>query len=162
MINWRSKGQNRKGYFNVELIKPIAPVFFDNKKKIASIVSASSILKILLPEGQSNKNIYSSYEKLLNNLNSENWISCYILWEISLIKDLGYEISTYKDKNIIQVNGKSLQVPDIILNNEIKPISDKDIKNALIFNKNLFMENFIIPNKLNFPLFRNILERYYN
>jgi len=34
-------------------------------------------------------------------------------------------------------------------------------KCGLIFNKNLFMENFILPNKLKFPLYRNILESYY-
>ena len=35
-------------------------------------------------------------------------------------------------------------------------------KKALLFNKNLIMENFITPNKLKFPLFRNILENYYS
>ena len=34
-------------------------------------------------------------------------------------------------------------------------------KKALSFNRNLLMENFIIPNKLKFPLFRNILESYF-
>jgi len=30
-------------------------------------------------------------------------------------------------------------------------------KKALTFNRNLLMENFIIPNRLKFPLFRSIL-----
>ena len=38
----------------------------------------------------------------------------------------------------------------------------KNSKEALIFNKELLLENFINPNKLRFPLFRNILESYYN
>ena len=36
--------KNRLGYFNVELIKAISPIYFDDKKAI-SILSASSILK---------------------------------------------------------------------------------------------------------------------
>ena len=36
------------------------------------------------------------------------------------------------------------------------------IKEALIFNKNLLMENFILPNRLRLPLSRNILEKYYS
>ena len=33
LLNWRSKNENKTGYFNVELLKPIWPVFFDDKKK---------------------------------------------------------------------------------------------------------------------------------
>ena len=36
-----------------------------------------------------------------------------------------------------------------------------NIKKALTFNRELLMKNFIIPNRLKFPLFRNILESYY-
>ena len=46
-------------------------------------------------------------------------------------------------------------------NKHIKKISNHEVKEALIFNKKLFMENFIIPNKLKLPSFRNILEKYY-
>ena len=135
LVNLRSKSENSPGYFYVELIKPISPFFFDDKKRTTSILSATSILKILLPERQTNKNIYYSFEKMINDLESENWIKLYITWEISLIKELGYEN--------ININYK------------------KDIKEALISNKKMLMENFIIPNKLKFPLFRNILENYY-
>ena len=44
---------------------------------------------------------------------------------------------------------------------DIDKNSNNEIIDALIFNKNLLMENFIIPNRLKFPLFRNILESYY-
>ena len=47
------------------------------------------------------------------------------------------------------------------LNDDLNNNQFKDVKEALIFNKNLFMENFILPNRLQFPLYRNILESYY-
>ena len=31
LLNWKSKNENKTGYFNTELIKPIAPLFFDDK-----------------------------------------------------------------------------------------------------------------------------------
>tara|TARA_Y100000590_G_scaffold443253_1_gene572429 strand:+ start:2783 stop:3358 length:576 start_codon:yes stop_codon:yes gene_type:complete len=136
LLNWKSKNENRTGYFNVELINPISPSFFDDKKRTTCILSASSILKILLPERETNKKIYDSFEKMLSSLKFDNWIKFYIEWELSLIKELGYEDNLKVHKN-------------------------NDIKKALIFNKNLFMENFIIPNRLRFPLFRNILENYF-
>ena len=137
LLNWKSKNENRTGYFNVELLQPIAPLFFDDKKKTVCILSATSILKILLPERETNKKIYNSFENMLNGLKSDNWINLYINWELSLIKELGFE-DNVRNKN------------------------NENIKKALLFNRNLLMENFIIPNRLKFPLFRNILENYFN
>jgi len=136
LLNWKSKNQNRSGYFNVELIKPISPFFFDDKKRSVCILSATSILKMLLPERQTNKKIYISFENMLKNLSSDNWIKLYINWELSLIKELGYETSNKINHN-------------------------DDTKKALAFNRNLLMENFIIPNRLKFPLFRSVLENYF-
>jgi DNA repair protein RecO (recombination protein O) len=164
-LNWKSKNENRSGYFSIELIKPVAASFFDDKKRAASILASSSILKILLPERQINKKIYKSFEELINQLESNDWIKLYIYWELSLIKELGYEIdflninkNNLNDKIII--NNKSFKIPKLLFEN--KTLNILDIKEALIFNKNLLIENFILPNKLKFPLFRNILEKYYN
>ena len=169
LLHWKSKNENRFGYFNIELIKPIAPLFFDDKKRSASILSASSILKILLPERQINEKIYNLFEKMLNELSSDNWIQLYIYWEISLIKELGYEINflnanktEFMVNNSIEINNKSFKIPKILSNRDVKIKYNSEIKEALIFNKNLLMENFILPNKLKFPLFRNILENYFN
>ena len=136
LLDWKSKNENRSGYFKVELIKPISPFFFDDKKRSVCILSATSILKILLPERQTNKKVYNSFENMLSELRSQNWIRLYINWELSLIKELGYETN-------IKIN------------------FNDDTKKALTFNRNLLMENFIIPNKLKLPLFRNILENYF-
>ena len=136
LLDWKSKNQNRTGYFNVELINPISPFFFDDKKRSVCILSATSILKILLPERQINKKIYNSFENMLFDLKSDNWIKLYINWELSLIKELGFETNLKENYN-------------------------DNTKKALIFNRNLLMENFIIPHGLKFPLFRNILENYF-
>ena len=78
LFNWKSKNENKSGYFNIELIKPISPFFFEDKKRSIAILSATSILKILLPEGQINRNVYIRFENLLNNLCFEDWINNYI------------------------------------------------------------------------------------
>ena len=135
-LDWKSKNENRTGYFKVELINPISPLYFDDKKRSVCILAASSILKILLPERQINKKVYNLFETMLSNLRHDNWINLYIIWELSLIKELGFETN-------LKIN------------------HDNNPKKALSFNRSLLMENFIIPNKLKFPLFRNILENYF-
>lgn len=160
-LNLISKTQNRSGYFNVELIKPITPLFVDNKKKSACMLSAVSILKILLPERQTNKIIYNSFEKMISSFNSNNWIFSYIEWELLLIKQLGYEIDLSKSNSTIKLNDKLIKVPEILFNKNTNNFSKNDIKEALIFNRNLLIENFIAPNQLRYPFFRNLLENYY-
>ena len=136
-LSWRSKGENKTGYFTAEIIKAVIPSFFDDKKKSICILAAISILRTILPEREINKKIYHSFDKLINQFYFENWINKYILWEILLVKELGFE-----DK--VKINNKL------------------NIKEALIFNKNLFLKNFMIPNNLQMPFSRNILEKYYN
>ena len=162
-LDWKSKGENKSGYFTVELIKPVAPIFFDDKKRSICILSITSILKMLLPERQINKKIFNSFEDMLNNLNTKNWIKLYIKWELSLIKELGYEYDFKNEKrqNFIKINNKSLKIPMIFFKETDENFNNNEIKEALIFNKELLIENFINPNKLRFPLFRNILESYY-
>ena len=168
-VNWRSKNENKLGYFSIELIDPIPSFFFDDKKKSTTILSATSILKILLPERQINTNIYNLFEKMLNDLKLTNWIRSYIYWELSLIKELGFEVNFFgKNKsnnlinNSVEINNKFYKVPKMLMNNNLNNDHFNDVKEALIFNKNLIVENFILPNKLKFPLFRNILENYYS
>ena len=81
-LNWKSKGENRSGYFNTELIKAISPLFFDDKRRSICVLAATSILKILLPEKQINKKIYFSFERLIEQFNQQDWIKMYILWEL--------------------------------------------------------------------------------
>jgi len=168
-LSWKSKSENRIGYFSIELIKPVSPLFFEDKKKTTCILAAASILKILLPEGQINKTIYLSFDELTNQFNCDDWIRLYIYWELFLIKELGFDINFLDIKksqthinNTIEINDRILKIPKLLFYENNKNISKFNIKEALIFNKNLLMENFIMPNRLRFPISRNILEKYYN
>ena len=168
-LSWKSKSENRIGYFSIELIKPVSPLFFEDKKKTTCILAAASILKILLPEGQINKKIYLSFDELTNQFNCDNWIRLYIYWELFLIKELGFDINFLDIKksqthinNTIEINDRILKIPKLLFYQNNKNVSKFDVKEALIFNKDLLMENFIIPNRLRFPISRNILEKYYN
>ena len=169
LLNWKSKGENKVGYFNTELIKPISPLFFDDKKRSICVLAATSILKILLPERQINKKIYFSFERLIDQFNHNDWIQLYIFWELSLIKELGFGIN-FIDKNYpenhisntIEINDSYFKIPKFLLEQNSKNFSNAVIKEALTFNKSLLMENFILPHRLRLPLSRSILEKYFN
>ena len=162
-INYKSKAEGRIGYFTVEIIQPVSAAYFENKKKSICILAASSILKILLPDSQINSKIYKSFEDLINSLCFDGWISKYIYWELSLIKELGFGINLdliNNDKKF-KIDEKYFKLPKILQSKNLNH-SNYDIKEALMFNKSLLIENFILPNRPQVPFSRNILEKYFN
>ena len=91
------------------------------------------------------------------------------MWELSLVKELGYEIDFPDVKDslntinyTITVNNRTYKIPKLLLDLSNKNYSKNEIVEALIFSKSLLLENFVFPNKIKFPLSRNILEKYIN
>ena len=105
-----SKNENKIGYFKTELIKPIAPLYFNDKERTSALISICSLLNILLPAGQPNKKIYNSFENLINSINLDNWIFLYIFFELNLIKDLGYDVNLNQYFNSIDKNSDIKQI----------------------------------------------------
>ena len=167
-----SKSENRIGYFKTELIKPISPIFFDDKERTSALISICSLLNILLPDSQPNKKIYNSFENLINSINLENWIFIYIFFELNLIKDLGYDTNlgqhfSTKSKNNdifkIKIDGYIYEVPNYLIIKKIPTeFNNILIRKSLYFTRNVLQNKFFIPNNLLFPKSRVVLENYFN
>ena len=162
---YNSKNENRIGYFKTELVEAIAPKYFDNKKKILCLNSVSSLLKTLLPENQSYKNIYVSLVNFLNLLDTNNWLSHYLNWEINLIKNLGFGFDTesieeLNSKNIINFNIDNIEykIPTFLIHQKYDNISNEELFSALTFSRSLMENKFFIPNNIKFPNSRRLLE----
>jgi DNA repair protein RecO (recombination protein O) len=167
-----SKNENKIGYLKTELIKPISPLYFNDKERTSALISICSLLNILLPEGQPNQKIYKSFENLINSINLDYWIILFIYFELNLIKDLGYDanLNQYKNNNDkdsevkkIRIDGYTYDVPVyLILNKFPKNISNLVIKKSLYLTRNIILNKFFLPNNLTFPKSRVILENYFN
>ena len=171
-VSHNAKNENKIGYLKTELIKPVSPLYFSDKKRTSALISVCSLLNVLLPESQPNKNIYKSFEKLITSLNLENWIYLYIFFELNLIKELGYDTNlgqnNFKNMNInefnkIKIDSYIYEVPNFLI---LKKIPDKFsniiIKRSLNFTRYVMQNKFFIPNYIPFPKSRIILENYFN
>ena len=171
-VSHNSKNENKIGYFKTELIKPISPVYFNDKQRISALISICSLLDILLPDSQPNEKIYNSFEKLINSISLENWIFLYIFFEINLIKDLGYdtnlnehskEIVSDKDLLKIKIDGYIYEIPNYLIQKKIpQNFTNILIRKSLYFTRQVMLNKFFIPNNLIFPKSRVILENYFN
>ena len=170
-INHNAKNENRLGYFKTELVKPISPLYFNDKERSSALLSISSILNILLPDSQPNQNIYKSFEEFVNSIKLDNWVILYIFLELSLIKDLGYDPNLEKFKNNksetdfqkIKIDTFTYDVPSYLMQNRIPDDLSKNlIKASLNFTRNIIQNRFFLPNNLPFPKSRILLESYYS
>ncbi len=171
-VSHTSKSENKIGYFKTELIKPISPLYFNDKERTSALISICSLLNTLLPEAQQNKKIYNSFEKLMNSINLENWIFIYIFFELNLIKDLGYDTnlgqySSTESKNNeilkIKIDGYIYEVPSYLIIKKIPlKFNSSLIRKSLYFTRNVLQNKFFIPNNLLFPKSRVVLENYFN
>ena len=171
-VSHSSKSENKIGYFKTELIKPISPLYFNDKERTSALISICSLLNILLPDSQPNKKIYNSFEKLINSINLKNWIFFYIFFEINLIKELGYDtnLTTHSsniknDKDFIKnkIDGYIYEIPNYLIQKKIpENFTNLLIRKSLYFTRQVIQNKFFIPNNLLFPKSRIILENYFN
>jgi DNA repair protein RecO (recombination protein O) len=169
-VSHSSKNENKIGYFKTELIKPISPLYFNDKERTSALISVCALLNTLLPEEQPNNKIFVSFENLINSLNLENWIILYIFFELNLIKDLGYDTNLKQfnnnDNNTetkkISIDGYTYEVPVFLITKKIPDkLSKILIRKSLYFTRNIILNRFFIPNSLIFPKSRVILENYF-
>ena len=170
-ITYNSKNENKLGYFKTELIKPISPLYFNDKKRTSALVSLCSILNILLPESQPNKRIYDSLEKFINSIKLDNWIILYIFFELNLIKELGFDpnliafedkVSNSSDIQRVKIDNHVFEIPGyLILKKPPQEISNDLIKKSLYFTRNIIQNKFFNTNNIIFPQSRVQLENYF-
>ena len=166
-----SKSENKLGYFKTELLKPISPLYFNDKERTTALLSLCSMLNVLLPDAQPNEKIYKSFDNLINSINLKNWIILYIFFELNLIKDLGYDpnLNQYKNEKKddqikkIKVDDIIYEIPEFLISRTVtEEISKVLIKKSLYFTRNVIQNKFFIPNNLIFPRSRILLENYFN
>ncbi len=167
-----SKNENKLGYFKTELDKAISPIYFNDKKRTAALISLCSLLNSLLPESQPYKNLYKTFEKFLDSIDLDNWIILYIFFELNLIKELGYDtnLNLFKKNDFdlesirkIKIDDFVYEIPNFLIKKEIpKPLNKLLIKKALVFTRSVMYNKFFNANNIIFPKSRIILENYFN
>ena len=49
-VNYSTKSLTRIGYFKIEILHALTPIYFDNNKKLSCIASAMHLIKLLTAE----------------------------------------------------------------------------------------------------------------
>ena len=160
-INYNSKNENKLGYLNIEIIKILTPLFFENKKKLSCIVSSMSLVKLLTVENQSNINIFYLIRDFYEFLENQNWINRLIFWELELLKLVGYdldlkkivkeEIVDNKKSYFVLKNNEKKYIPNFIVDKDIEVVDFNQIFNGLKLIGEFLDKSILKPNNISHP-----------
>ena len=164
-VNYNSKNVSRIGYFKVEILKALSPLYFDDSQKLSCITSAMHLIKLLTAEAQANKEIFKLIDKFFEILTFENWVQKYIFWELELLKLLGYDLELKKmvEKEIInnEINyfvkssSEKKIIPNFLIDENYKNVDSKNLLKGLKLVSDYLEKSILKPNNLNLPNSRN-------
>ena len=163
-VNYNSKSVTRIGYFKIEILKALTPLYFDENQKLSCITSAMHLIKLLTAEAQANKEIFKLIDKFFEILTYDNWIQKYIFWELELLKLLGYdlELKNMAEKEIVdsEVNyyvkssTEKKSIPNFLIDENNMDVNLKSLLKGLKLVSDYLEKSILKPNNLNLPTSR--------
>mgnify|MGYP001457974458 FL=1 len=163
-VNYSVKSPTRIGYFKIEIVKALTPLYFDENQKLSCISSTMNLIKLLTAEAQSNKEIFTLINKFFEILPSDNWIREYIFWELELLKLLGYdlELENMVEKEIVdkkvnyfvQSSTEKKIIPNFLIDKNYENVDLKILLNGLKLVTDYLEKSILKPNNLNLPISR--------
>ena len=162
--NYNSKSENRIGYFKIEIQKAYSPIYFDDPKKLNCINSAMHLIKLLTADAQENIKVFNLINQFYKFISDVNWLKEYIIWELELLKVLGYDLKLESIVNKELKNDEILYfaisskekkiVPNFLINKNKKENDLKTLLQGLKLVGNFMYKTILKPNNLNLPLSR--------
>jgi DNA repair protein RecO (recombination protein O) len=163
-LNFYSKNDSRVGNIKIEIEEALTPFFFDNKQKLACIVSAMNLVKLLTVESQENINIYNLINNFFLLLKKIDWLKDFVFWELQLLKLIGYdlelknivdeEIVNGKKNFFVQRNNEKKFIPNFLIENENNQTDNKNIISGLKLVGDYLEKSILKPNNISFPVSR--------
>ena len=160
-VNYNVKSPTRIGYFKIEILKALTPLYFDQNQKLSCVASAMNLIKLLTAEAQSNKEIFILINKFFEILTLKNWIQEYIFWELELLKLLGYdlelknmvekEIVDNKIKYFVKSSSEKKIIPNFLIDENKENVDLKNLLKGLRLVTDYLEKSILKPNNLNLP-----------
>jgi DNA repair protein RecO (recombination protein O) len=87
---WRARLADHLGTFTCELTQPRTARLLNDAERLAAVSAACALLQASLPERLPYPRLFEGLCELLDALEREDWQVRYVLWELSLLAELGF------------------------------------------------------------------------
>ncbi len=89
-VEWRSRVADQLGSFRLEQEHCAASRLMHDPLRLSALMSACELCDKALPEREAHPGLYRGMLALLETLESEAWGASYVIWEIMLLRELGF------------------------------------------------------------------------
>jgi len=93
---WSARISDSLGSFSVEPEVGLPPGVLDDSLKLSALQSACGLCDAALPEREGHAGLYHGFLALLDMLQTDHWGAAYVMWEISLLRELGFHLELDK------------------------------------------------------------------
>lgn len=94
--DWSSRVSDHLGSYALEAERGLSPDILQNSLKLAALLSACSLCDAALPEREGHAGLYHGLLALMEALEDDYWGVSYVMWEISLLRELGFHLELDK------------------------------------------------------------------
>ena len=160
-VNYNSRNVNRIGYFKIEILKALTPLYFDHNQKLSCIASAMHLVKLLTAAAQTNKEIFNLIDDFFKILDFDIWIKKYIFWELEILRLVGYDLEL---KNIVTseiINNETSYyvssskekkiVPNFLIEDNNEKIDIKTLLKGFKLVSDYLEKSILRPNNISYP-----------
>lgn len=95
-VEWSARVADSLGTFHLEPEGGLPVGVLDDSLKLGALLSACSLCDAALPEREGHAGLYHGLLQLMHSLEGEYWAVSYVMWEIALLKELGFRLDLNK------------------------------------------------------------------
>ncbi|NCO03377.1 MAG: DNA repair protein RecO [Alphaproteobacteria bacterium] len=94
--DWSARDNESLGTYALEPEGGLPYGILDEPLKLAALLSACSLCDCALPEREGHTGLYHGLLQLMTSFESDYWAVSYVMWEISLLRELGFRLELDK------------------------------------------------------------------
>ena len=99
-VEWSARVSDSLGSYKLEAERGLPIEILDHSLKLSAMISACALCDAALPEREGHAGLYHGFLALLDMLSNEDlgdqWGAAYVMWEISLLRELGFHMELHK------------------------------------------------------------------
>lgn len=91
-VRWQARTLDDLGTYTLEICESTAAHIMNDPLKLAALQSACALCDQVLPEREGHPGLFHGFRAMCQALQTEVWGQAYIIWEIALLKELGFAL----------------------------------------------------------------------
>lgn len=90
--HWSSRIEDQLGFFTIEPDRHLSSGLMGEPLKLGALLSACALCEAALPEREGHAGLFHGLLALLDAMDGDFWGPAYVMWEISLLRELGFSL----------------------------------------------------------------------